>query len=310
VPIRIPDDLPAVAALESENIFVMREERAVHQDIRPLRIAILNLMPTKVETEIQILRLLSNSPLQTDITFLQMASHRSKNTSQEYLDRFYRRFDDIRGEKFDGLIVTGAPVENLEFEQVDYWDELCGIMDWSLTNACSSLYICWGAQAGLYHHYGIPKYPLEKKMSGIFEHRTVVRDDPLFRGFDDVFHMPHSRHTEIRSSDVHRNPHLHVIAESEAAGAGVVVSERSQVFVTGHFEYDGGRLAFEYERDSKKGMSPEMPANYFPDDDPRRDPVVNWRAHATLLFTNWLNYFVYQRTPYDLDDIGRPGAEG
>jgi homoserine O-succinyltransferase len=215
MPIKVPDDLPAVSTLESENIFVMNEERASHQDIRPLRIAILNLMPTKIETEIQILRLLSNSPLQTDITFLQMESHESKNISQEYLDRFYHRFEDIKDQKFDGLIITGAPVENIEFEMVDYWEELCTIMDWSLTNVYSTLHICWGAQAGLYYHYGIPKYPLPKKMSGIFEHRALVKDEPLLRGFDDAFNMPHSRHTEIRASDIYHNPHLHIVAATD-----------------------------------------------------------------------------------------------
>jgi homoserine O-succinyltransferase len=305
MPIKIPDDLPAASALESENIFLMGEGRAEHQDIRPLKIAILNLMPTKIETEIQILRLLSNSPLQTEIVFLQMKSHESKNISQEYLDRFYQRFEDIKDQKFDGLIITGAPVENLEFEKVDYWGELCEIMDWSLTNVNSTLHICWGAQAGLYYHYGVPKHPLPQKMSGIFAHRAVVKDEPLLRGFDDVFHMPHSRHTETRAEDVYPNPHLHIVAISEESGVGAVVSEKGQVFVTGHFEYDGGTLAFEYERDTNRGLNPSVPVNYFPNNDPQHDPLVKWRSHATLLYTNWLNYYVYQRTPYDIDEIGR-----
>lgn len=306
MPIKIPNDLPAGAALESENIFIMTETRAVSQDIRPLKILILNLMPTKVETEIQILRLLSNSPLQTDIFLLQMATHESKNTSQEYLDKFYYTFDDIKNQKFDGMIITGAPVENIDFEKVDYWDELCQIMDWSKDNVFSTMHICWGAQAGLYHHYDIPKYPLESKMSGIFEHRVLVKDDPLLRGFDDIFHMPHSRHTEVKASDIYHNPHLHIIADSEDAGVGIVVSETSgQVFVTGHLEYDASTLAFEYDRDTKKGMNPHVPDNYFPDDNPQNDPVVKWRSSATLLFINWLNYYVYQRTPYDVNDIGK-----
>jgi homoserine O-succinyltransferase len=305
MPIKIPDDLPAASTLESENIFLMGEGRAEHQDIRPLRIAILNLMPTKIETEIQILRLLSNSPLQTEIVFLQMKSHESKNISQEYLDRFYQRFEDIKDQKFDGLIITGAPVENLEFEKVDYWGELTEIMEWSLTNVNSTLHICWGAQAGLYYHYGVPKHPLPKKMSGIFAHRAIVKDEPLLRGFDDVFYLPHSRHTETRAEDVYPNPHLHIVGTSEDAGVGIIVSEKGQAFVTGHFEYDAGTLAFEYERDTNRGLNPSVPVNYFPNDDPHHDPIVKWRSYATLLYTNWLNYYVYQRTPYNIDDIGK-----
>ncbi|MDR1404826.1 MAG: homoserine O-succinyltransferase [Candidatus Methanoplasma sp.] len=306
MPINIPDDLPAGATLESENIFVMREGRASSQDIRPVNILILNLMPTKIETEVQILRLLSNSPLQTNISLLQMATHESKNTSKAYLDKFYHTFGEIGDKKFDGMIVTGAPVENIDFESVDYWNELCEIMEWSCRNVSSTLHICWGAQAGLYYHYGIPKYPLGRKMSGIYSHTIGVKDEPLVRGFDDLFNMPHSRNTDIHASDIHQNPRLHIIAESRAAGIGIVVSEKAgQVFVTGHFEYDAGRLAFEYDRDTKKGLAPHIPDNYFPDGDPRNDPIMNWRAHATLLFTNWLNYYVYQRTPYNIDDIGR-----
>jgi homoserine O-succinyltransferase len=284
----------------------MREGRAVTQDIRPMEILILNLMPTKIDTEIQILRLLGNSPLQTDIFLLQMASHESKNTSQEYLDKFYYTFDEIKDRKFDGMIITGAPVENISFEEVDYWDELCTVMDWSAKNVNSTIHICWGAQAGLYHHYKIPKYPLEKKISGVYQHTAKVKDEPLIRGFDDMISIPHSRYTEVRAVDVNRNPRLHIIAESKVAGVGIVTSEKAgQVFVTGHSEYDAGTLAFEYERDLNKGINPDIPENYFPDNDPEKDPPMNWRAHATLLFTNWLNYYVYQRTPYDLNDIGK-----
>ncbi len=306
MPIKIPDDLPAGDALESENIFVMREGRATTQDIRPMEILILNLMPTKIETEIQILRLLGNSPLQINIFLLQMATHESKNISQEYLDKFYYTFDEIKDRKFDGMIITGAPVENIEYEDVDYWNELCGIMDWSVDNVNSTLFICWGAQAGLYYHYGIPKYPMKKKMSGIFRHTLNIRDEPLIRGFDDIFNMPHSRHTEISAADINRNPRLHIIAESKEAGVGIVTSERAgQVFVTGHSEYDAETLAYEYERDADRGLDPSIPSNYFPNNDPHNDPLVTWRAHATLLFTNWLNYYVYQRTPYDINDVGR-----
>jgi homoserine O-succinyltransferase len=306
MPIKIPDDLPARAALEEENIFIMTENRAISQDIRPLKILILNLMPTKVDTEIQILRLLSNSPLQTDIFFLQMKTHTSKNTSQEYLDRFYYTFDEVKNRKFDGMIITGAPVENIDFEMVDYWPELCEIMDWSVNNVFSTFHICWGAQAGLYHHYGIPKYSLDKKMSGVFEHDIITPQDPLVRGFDDVFNMPHSRHTEVHGEDIHRIPKLHLVATSAEAGVGIVVSEvAGQVFVLGHSEYDKTTLANEYIRDFDRDMNPHIPTHYFPEDKTCNDPVVRWRSHATLLFTNWLNYYVYQATPYDLDQIGR-----
>ncbi len=306
IPIKIPDDLPAVSALEAENIFVMTEKRAVSQDIRSLKILILNLMPTKVETEIQLLRLLSNSPLQTDIYFLQMATHSSKNTSQEYLNKFYYTFDEVRDQKFDGLIITGAPVENIEFEDVDYWPELCEIMEWSKKNVFSTFHICWGAQAGLYYHYGIPKYPLHDKMSGVFEHYVLNTQEPLLRGFDDVFNIPHSRHTEVHASDIYHVPRLHIVAESEKAGVGIVVSEKyGQIFVLGHAEYDKTTLANEYERDTDRKMNPHIPDNYFPKNDIHHDPVVKWRSHATLLFTNWLNYYVYQGTPYDLNEIGK-----
>jgi homoserine O-succinyltransferase len=306
MPINIPDDLPAGKALESENIFVMREGKAITQDIRPMKILILNLMPTKVDTEIQILRLLGNSPLQTDISLLQMASHESKNVSQEYLDKFYYTFDEIKDRKFDGMVITGAPVENIGFEQVDYWGELCTIMGWSVKNVNSTIHICWGAQAGLYHHYRIPKYPLEKKISGVYQHSIKVKDEPLTRGFDDPFNIPHSRYTEVRAVDINRNPRLHIVAESKTAGVGIVTSEKAgQVFITGHSEYDAGTLAYEYLRDLEKGIDPSIPENYFPDNDPEKEPQMNWRGHATLLFTNWLNYYVYQRTPYDLNEIGK-----
>ncbi len=304
MPVKIPDDLPATSVLESENIFVMSEHRADTQDIRPLDILILNLMPTKVETEVQLLRCLSNSPLQTNVEFLRMSTHESKNTSAEYLDRFYRSFDEVRKRKYDGMIITGAPLESIDFDQVDYWEELCEIMDWTLTNVCSTMYICWGAFAGLYHHYGIPKHPLESKVSGIFEQRVLVQNEPLFRGFDDRFQMPHSRHSEVRAVDIEENPHLHVVCASEESGVGIVQSERNQIFVTGHFEYDAGTLAYEYERDLEAGKNPHVPDHYFEGDDPRKDPVVRWRGHATLFFTNWLNYYVYQVTPYLKDDIG------
>ncbi len=305
MPVKIPDDLPAASILDSENIFFMSERRADTQDIRPLDILILNLMPTKVETETQLLRCLSNSPLQTNVEFLQAATHSSKNTSAEYLKRFYRTFDEVRDRKYDGMIITGAPLEAIEFEDVDYWPELCKIMDWTRTNVCSTLYICWGAQAGLYHQYDIPKYKLDSKLSGIFEQRLLIHNEPLMRGFDDRFFMPQSRHSEVRAEDISLNPHLHILCDSEKSGAGIVVSEKNEVFITGHFEYDSGTLAYEYERDTNAGMNPHVPDNYFEDDDPHKDPVVRWRGHATLFFTNWLNYCVYQLTPYDKNEIGK-----
>lgn len=305
MPVNIPNDLPAASILESENIFVMTTSRAETQDIRPLDILIVNLMPTKVETETQILRCLSNSPLQTNVEFLQMATHTSKNTSDEYLNRFYTTFDAVRNRNFDGVIITGAPIENLPFEEVDYWDELCEIMDWTRDHACSTLYICWGSQAGLYHLYGIQKYHLESKLSGIYEQRLISPNEPLMRGFDERFFMPHSRHTEILAEDISTNPHLHIIASSPESGVGIVVSERNEVFITGHFEYDRETLSYEYERDTLAGLNPKVPCHYFEDDDPRKDPIVRWRCHATMFFTNWLNYCVYQETPYDKDRIGK-----
>ncbi len=305
MPIKIPVGLPAGDTLENENIFVMNDFRAEHQDIRPLKIAVLNLMPTKITTETQLIRLLSNSSLQIDLTLLRTATHRSTHTPEEHMEAFYKDFSSIRNDRYDGLIITGAPVENLDFEEVTYWDELCEIMDWTLTNSSSALYICWGSQAGLYHHYGVPKYSLDSKVSGIFEHRVLAFNEPILRGFDDRFFMPQSRHTEMRGSDIAANPHLHIVASSPETGPGIIVSERNEIFITGHFEYDRGTLAYEYERDMDAGKNPHIPDHYFEDDDPHKDPVVRWRCHATMFFTNWLNYCVYQETPYERNDIGR-----
>lgn len=304
MPIKIPGNLPAIETLESENIFVMTQERAVTQDIRPLKIVILNLMPTKIVTETQLLRLLSNTPLQVDIDFLQMATHRSKNTPAAHLETFYRTFEDLRNEKFDGMIITGAPVEKLPFEEVDYWPELCEIMAWSRKNVYSTMHICWGAQAGLYYHFGIPKYLLEQKISGIFRHRVLVPLHPLVRGFDDNFWAPHSRYTEVRREDIEKHPDLEILTESNAAGVHLVASRSGrQIFVTGHEEYDRDTLKDEYFRDVNKGIHPLIPQNYFPNDDTSLTPPFMWRSHASLMFSNWLNYFVYQKTPYDLKNI-------
>lgn len=301
MPIRIPDSLPAAKILESENIFVMTEHRAMHQDIRPLQILILNLMPTKIETETQLLRLLGNTPLQVDIDLMQTATHISKNTSPEHLLEFYQTFDEVRNNKYDGMIITGAPVENLDFTAVDYWEELCTIMDWSRTHVYSTLHICWGAQAGLYYHHHIPKYPLDQKLSGIFRHRPLDLNHPLLRGFDEMFYMPHSRYTEVHQDDIEKSDALQVLALSETAGVGIVATrDARQVFVSGHCEYDRYTLAREYERDVRRGLSPRIPQNYFPGNDPQAVPPLIWRGHASLLFSNWLNYFVYQQTPYDL----------
>jgi homoserine O-succinyltransferase len=304
MPVKIPDTLPARVILEQENIFVMGEERARHQDIRPLRVGILNLMPNKIVTETQILRLLGNSPLQVDVTLIHMASHRSKNVPEEHLINHYRSFAQVRRQKFDGLVVTGAPVEHLAFEEVDYWPELTDIMDWAETNVFASLYICWGAQAALYHHYGIPKHPLAEKMFGVFPHRVLERHHRLMRGFDDEFLAPHSRHTEVRRADVERIPELVLLAESDQAGVYIIASrDGRKVFITGHSEYDPPTLKTEYDRDVGKGLPIRIPINYFPNDDPSRTPVVRWRSHAAMLFVNWLNYHVYQCTPYDLRRI-------
>lgn len=304
MPIKIPDNLPAYSTLVSENIFVMSADRADHQDIRPLRIAILNLMPKKIETETQLLRLLSNSPLQVDIELIQVASHKSKNTSAEHMLRFYKTFSEVKDEKYDGLIITGAPVEQLEFEEVDYWDELCKIMDWSKKNVYSTMHICWGAQAGLYYHYGIPKYLLNEKMFGVFPHRITTENNPLLKGFDDIFYVPHSRHTEIRREDIEKVPDLEIIAESEISGVHIVCDRTNrQYFITGHSEYDRDTLSNEFFRDLSKGLDIKIPYNYFPENDPEKTPKSQWFCHANLLFSNWLNYCIYQRTPFNLDEL-------
>jgi len=304
MPIKIPNKLPAVSQLESENIFVMTEEMAMRQDIRPLRLAIVNLMPTKIATETQILRHLSNSPLQVEVDFIHMKSHNSKNTSSEHLLNFYKHFDDIRHMKFDGMIITGAPVENIPFEEVDYWAELCEIMEWSKTNVTSTFHICWGAQAGLYYHYGIPKHPLAEKMFGIFEHSVNRTTSKLVRGFDTAFYVPHSRHTTILREDISAVPELEILSESAESGVYIVFTKAGkQVFVTGHSEYDIDTLHGEYMRDINKGMDIEVPRNYYPNDDPTKPPIMRWRSHASLLYVNWLNYFVYQITPYNINEI-------
>jgi homoserine O-succinyltransferase len=304
MPIKIPDNLPAKEILSNENIFIMGERRAFTQDIRPLRIAILNLMPLKSVTETQLLRLLSNTPLQVEIVLLHTGSHVSKNTPEEYLENFYNTFDDIKDQKFDGLIITGAPVEKLEYEELIYWEELKEIMKWSRTNVFSTLHICVGAQAGLYYHYGIPKYLLKEKMFGVFSHTKNKKNVPLLRGFDDLFYVPHSRHTEIRREDIEKVEDIEILAESEEAGVYIVSSKDGRlIFVTGHSEYDAESLKAEYERDIGKGMKIAVPRNYYPDDDPSEPPIVSWRSHANLLFANWLNYHVYQETPYDLDEL-------
>ena len=301
MPVRIPSELPARRILADENIFVMSTELAVHQDIRPLRIAVLNLMPTKIVTETQLLRLLGNTPLQVDVRFIRMGSHESKNTPLEHLDAFYESLDEILHERFDGLVVTGAPVESLDFEAVDYWPELARLMDWSRTNVWSTMHICWGAQAALHHHYGVPKYPVPKKVFGLFPHRILNPLEPLLRGFDEAFYAPHSRHTEVRGEDIEAVPGLKLLAVSDVAGVYMAISDdRRMVFVTGHPEYDRLTLKAEYDRDIARGLPIDVPLNYFPGDDPRRDPVITWRSHAHLLYSNWLNYCVYQSTPYDL----------
>lgn len=304
MPVNIPRTLPARRTLESENVFVMSETRAGHQDIRPMRIAIVNLMPTKVDTETQLLRLLGNTPLQVQITLLRMDSHESKNTTPEHLAAFYATFDQVRDQKFDGLIVTGAPVELLAFEEVDYWPELREVMDWSIDHVFSTLHVCWGAQAGLYHHFGIKKYPLDQKMFGVFQHQVLDPHSPVLRGFDEVFPAPHSRHTEVRAEDVRAANGLTLLAESEQAGVYLAATQDGrQLFVTGHPEYDRYTLKAEYDRDVARGLAITPPDNYFPGDDPTQPPVMTWRSHAFLLYANWLNYCVYQRTPYDLQAI-------
>lgn len=304
MPIRIDNELPAKQSLEMENIFVMSNLRADTQDIRPLRIIILNLMPTKLETETQLLRLLSNSPLQLDIEFLQVKTHVAKNVSKSHMDRFYKTFDEVKNLKFDGMIITGAPVEQMPFEEVDYWDELCTIMKWSKTNVYSTYHICWGAQAGLYYHYGIPKYTLNKKVFGIFPHTSLDVTHPLMRGLDDVFYVPQSRHTEIRMVDIAKVKDLQIISYSEMSGVHIVSDmDCRNFFVTGHSEYDRDTLAKEYFRDKEKGLDIDMPYNYFPNDDINLVPKVTWKSTANILINNWLNYFVYQKTPYDLNTL-------
>ena len=306
MPIRIPDALPATMALESENIFVMTEYRALHQDIRPLHVLILNLMPTKIATETQIMRKLSNTPLQIEVELLRTASHDAKNVSEQHLETFYRTFKEVEHEHYDGLIITGAPVEQLDFEDVDYWNELVRIMDWSTTNVHSTLHICWGAQAGLYYHYGIDKHELPAKLSGVYEHRLVKRTSPLVRGFDDRFFAVHSRYTGVDEDAVAANPELEVVATSDEAGLYIVKStDNLCFFVFGHPEYEADTLKLEYERDLARGIDPDVPVNYFPDDDPSRAPLNTWNSQAQLLYTNWLNYYVYQTTPYDIRKAGR-----
>ncbi len=301
MPIKIANSLPARAVLESENIFVITEYRALHQDIRPLRIALLNLMPTKIVTETQILRCLSNTPLQIEIDLVQTATYRSRHTPEDHLLTFYKTFDEIRDNNYDGFIITGAPIEQMSFEEVDYWAELCEIMEWTKSHVHSTLHICWGAQAALYYHYGIPKYLLPEKISGIFAHRVLQPRENLFRGFDDVFNAPHSRHTEVRADDINQNPALTLLAQSDEAGVFLVDALYGrQIFVLGHAEYDVDTLQKEYERDLNRGIDPQIPAHYFTNDDPSQPPVVSWRSHGQLLYTNWLNHYVYQTTPYDI----------
>jgi homoserine O-succinyltransferase len=305
MPIKIPDNLPAKEVLNNENIFVMPEQRALHQDIRPLKIAILNLMPTKIATETQLLRLIGNTPIQVDVELLHPETYTSKNTAQEHLMNFYKTFEEVKGDKFDGLIITGAPVEEMEFEDVAYWDELKRIMNWSLHNVHSTLHICWGAQAGLYYHYGIKKRPLKEKLFGVFEHRICKPNTMLLRGFDDVFSAPHSRHTEVLREDVEKAGEIDILSDSEEAGLYIMKTAGGrQVFVTGHAEYDQYTLKTEYDRDIAKGLDIKIPKNYFPGDDLSKAPLVTWRGHANLLFSNWLNYHVYQETPFNLDEIG------
>ena len=303
MPIKIQNDLPARSILEKENIFMMDENRAMSQDIRPLRILILNIMPVKQDTETQLLRVLSNTPLQVDITLMHMSSHVSKNTAASHLNKFYCTFPDVAHRRFDGMIITGAPVEQIPFEKVDYWEELTQIMEWSKTHATSVIHICWGAQAGLYYHYGIQKHTLEKKLSGIYEHRLVKRFVPLVRGFDDVFYAPHSRYTTVRKEDIEACEDLMILAESKDAGVYLILSkDNHNVFITGHPEYDRKTLNNEYHRDVNAGIDPDIPVNYYPDDDPEREPLLRWRNHSTTLYTNWLNYYVYQVTPYILEE--------
>lgn len=304
MPIKIPNKLPATEILQNENIFVMTEHRALTQDIRPLRILLLNLMPTKVQTETQLARLLGNTPLQVELDLMHTSTHQSKNTSQQHLLSFYKTFGEVRHEKYDGLIITGAPVEQMPFEEVEYWQELCDIMEWSKTHVFSTFHICWGAQAALYYHYGINKHPLDKKLFGVFPHQVEYKNPILFRGFDETFMVPHSRHTTILREDIEKVPGLKILAASEEAGIYALMTERGhQVFITGHSEYDPDTLKNEYLRDKNAGLPIEVPKNYFPKDDDTQPPLVSWRAHANLLYLNWLNYFVYQITPYNISEL-------
>lgn len=306
MPIKVQNALPAKEILENENIFVMDENRAMHQDIRPLKVCILNLMPVKQDTELQLLRALSNTPLHVEVTFMKMNSHISLNTPIQHLNRFYNTFDELKNKKYDGMIITGAPVEQIPFEEVDYWPELCRIMEWSRSHVYSTLHICWGAQAGLYYHYGIPKHPLPEKMFGIFAHHPLVDNYPLLRGFDEEFWAPHSRHTTVLREDIAACPQVQILAMSPDAGVYLAEAQGGrQIFVTGHSEYDRYTLADEYWRDRNKGLPISVPAHYYPDDDPTREPMIRWRGHANLLFSNWLNYYVYQETPYDLEKLSR-----
>ena len=307
MPIKIPNNLPAAEILRKENIFVMTETRAMTQDIRPLRMLLLNLMPKKIETETQLTRLLGNTPLQIELTLLRMEGHQSLNTSQEHLHCFYKTFSEVKDTCFDGMIITGAPVEHLPFEEVDYWPELCGIMEWSRSHVHSTMHICWGAQAALYYHYGIQKQPLERKLFGVFPHRSEYRESMLLRGFDDVFMVPHSRHTTVRREDIEAVPNLQILASSDEAGVCIVRNRQGrQFFMMGHSEYDARTLENEYLRDVKAGKPIDVPKNYYPGDDPSKEPIVSWRGHANLLYSNWLNYFVYQTTPYDVTQVAKP----
>ena len=304
MPLNLPDRLPAIEALKEENIFVIDEKRASSQDIRPLKIVILNLMPVKITTETDLVRLLSNTPLQVEIEFMKIKDHVSKNTSEDHIEKFYKNFDELEDNKYDGMIITGAPLEHLEYNDVSYWNEIKKIFDWSRTHVTSTLYICWAAQAGLYHFYDIPKYPLDKKMFGIFKHTVYDHKNPLFRGFDDEFYVPHSRHSEIRKEDIVKNKELKILSESDESGVYIVMARNGrEIFVTGHSEYSPYTLDSEYKRDVAKDLPIEIPVNYYKNDNPDEAPVVRWRGHANLLFSNWLNYFVYQETPYDIREI-------
>ena len=300
MPIKTQNDLPAKEILEKENVFVMDENRAIHQNIRQLEIAIVNLMPLKEETEVQILRSLSNTPIQVNVTFIATKSHESTHTSMSHLNKFYQTFDEVKNQNFDGLIITGAPVEQMEYEEVDYWEEICQIMEWSKEHAFSTLHLCWGAQAGLYYHYGIQKYKLDKKMFGVFPHYVKNRKVPMVRGFDDIFYAPHSRHTEVRKEDIEKCEDLTILAESDEAGVFLVIDKAGKkIFVMGHPEYDRLTLDAEYKRDKNKGLPIELPVNYYPDDDDTKKPLLRWRSHGNILYSNWLNYYVYQETPYE-----------